>query len=221
MSVNEKTLRQLNLTQTAANKIISLSNKSGKEKNKIYAAKQMLVYYLGDIQVLLRKEKYNQDDVLLLILKTSMCLCAIRYLFNVAIGENCSEYFSEDEKLKITRFRTLRSITTAHPFDTRRGSECDFGRNGTEWYVDIHPFCKMDTTMTGTCCGFSEDEAYNKNKSPDFVMMVCSENNDFTHRRCVYIYEDIISPLEISLRLLKKGINGKLSKPDSKNNIFT
>lgn len=77
----KKVERKLCLTNSAAAKICNIANKKGKDKNKILAAKQMLVYYLGDILVILRKESYVPDDALLLILKTSMCLNAIRYLF--------------------------------------------------------------------------------------------------------------------------------------------
>lgn len=70
----KKIERKLCLTNSAAAKICSIANKKGEEKNKIFAAKQMLVYYLGDILVILRKDSYTPDDILLLILKTSMCL---------------------------------------------------------------------------------------------------------------------------------------------------
>lgn len=73
----KKIERKLCLTNSAAAKICSIANKKGEEKNKIFAAKQMLVYYLGDILVILRKDSYTPDDILLLILKTSMCLNAI------------------------------------------------------------------------------------------------------------------------------------------------
>lgn len=170
----------------------------------------MLVYYLGDILVILRKDSYTPDDILLLILKTSMCLNAIRYLFQATLEKDCLNYLNDEEKKVIARFRTLRSITTAHPFDTSRGAPSDFGRNGTEWFVDIHPFCKMDTFMIGGSCGFCDDEAYDDKKKPDFVMRVCSETNDFPHRRAVYIYDDVINPLEITFGLLKRGLRGRL-----------
>lgn len=168
----KKIERKLCLTNSAAAKICSIANKKGKDKNKILAAKQMLVYYLGDILVILRKESYVPDDALLLILKTSMCLNAIRYLFQAILERDCSSYLSDDEKETIVRFRTLRSITTAHPFDTNRGSPSDFGRQGTEWFVDIHPFSDLDKFMVGGDCGFCEDEAYDNTRNPDFVMMV-------------------------------------------------
>lgn len=206
----KKIERKLCLTNSAAAKICSIANKKGEEKNKIFAAKQMLVYYLGDILVILRKDSYTPDDILLLILKTSMCLNAIRYLFQATLEKDCLNYLNDEEKKVIARFRTLRSITTAHPFDTSRGAPSDFGRNGTEWFVDIHPFCKMDTFMIGGSCGFCDDEAYDDKKKPDFVMMVCSETNDFPHRRAVYIYDDVINPLEITFGLLKRGLKGRL-----------
>ena len=65
----KKIERKLRLTNSAAAKIFSIANKKGKDKNKILAAKQMLVYYLGDILVILRKESYVPDDALLLILR--------------------------------------------------------------------------------------------------------------------------------------------------------
>lgn len=208
----KKIERKLCLTYSAAAKIFSIANKKGKDKNKILAAKQMLVYYLGDILVILRKDSYTPDDILLLILKTSMCLNAIRYLFQATLEKDCLNYLNDEEKKVIARFRTLRSITTAHPFDTSRGAPSDFGRNGTEWFVDIHPFCKMDTFMIGGSCGFCDDEAYDDKKKPDFVMMVCSEANDFPHRRAVYIYDDVINPLEITFGLLKRGLAKKQLK---------
>ena len=82
----KKIERKLCLTNSAAAKICSIANKKGEEKNKIFAAKQMLVYYLGDILVILRKDSYTPDDILLLILKTSMCLNAIRYLFQATLA---------------------------------------------------------------------------------------------------------------------------------------
>lgn len=208
----KKIERKLCLTNSAAAKIFSIANKKDKDKNKILAAKQMLVYYLGDILVILRKDSYTPDDILLLILKTSMCLNAIRYLFQATLEKDCLNYLNDEEKKVIARFRTLRSITTAHPFDTSRGAPSDFGRNGTEWFVDIHPFCKMDTFMIGSSCGFCGDEAYDGKKKPDFVMMVCNETNDFPHRRAVYIYDDVINPLDITLGLLKRGLAKKQLK---------
>lgn len=205
----KKIERKLCLTNSAADKILSIANKKDKDTNKIFAAKKMLVYYLGDILVILRKDSYTPDDILLLILKTSMCLNAIRYLFQAALEKNCLNYLNNEEKKVIARFRTLRSITTAHPFDTSRGAPSDFGRNGTEWFVDIHPFCRMDRLMIGSNCGFCDDEAYDDKKKPDFVMMVCSETNDSPHRRAVYIYDDVINPLEITLGLLKRGLAKK------------
>lgn len=199
----KKIERKLCLTNSAAAKIFSIANKKGKDKNKILAAKQMLVYYLGDVLVILRKDSYTPDD---------MCLNAIRYLFQAALEKDCLNYLNDEEKKVIARFRTLRNITTAHPFDTSRGAPSDFGRNGTEWFVDIHPFCKMDTFMTGSSCGFCDDEAYDDKKRPDFVMMVCSETNDSPHRRAVYIYDDVINPLEITLGLLKRGLAKKQLK---------
>ena len=82
----KKIERKLCITNSAAAKIFSIANKKDKDKNKILAAKQMLVYYLGDILVILRKDSYTPDDILLLILKTSMCLNAIRYLFQATLG---------------------------------------------------------------------------------------------------------------------------------------
>ena len=64
--------------------------------------------------------------------------------------------------------------------------------------------------MIGGSCGFCDDEAYDDKKKPDFVMMVCSETNDFPHRRAVYIYDDVINPLEITFGLLKRGLRGRL-----------
>ena len=88
----KKIERKLCLTNSAAAKICSIANKKGEEKNKIFAAKQMLVYYLGDILVILRKDSYTPDDILLLILKTSMCLNAIRYLFQATLEKDCLNY---------------------------------------------------------------------------------------------------------------------------------
>lgn len=58
----KKIERKLCLTNSAAAKIFSIANKKSKDKNKILAAKQMLVYYLGDILVILRKDSYTPDD---------------------------------------------------------------------------------------------------------------------------------------------------------------
>lgn len=43
-------------------------------------------------------------------------------------------------------------------------------------------------------------------------MMVCSETNDSPHRRAVYIYDDVINPLEITLGLLKRELAKKQLK---------
>lgn len=88
----KKIERKLCLTNSAAAKICSIANKKGEEKNKIFAAKQMLVYYLGDILVILRKDSYTPDDILLLILKTSPSLprmvCRLNPATNIPITNN-------------------------------------------------------------------------------------------------------------------------------------
>lgn len=98
----KKIERKLCLTNSAAAKICSIANKKGEEKNKIFAAKQMLVYYLGDILVILRKDSYTPDDILLLILKTSMCLNAKRHtIFSLPLS--FTKYTLTETKLIIQR----------------------------------------------------------------------------------------------------------------------
>lgn len=142
----KKIERKLRLTNSAAYKILSIANKKDKDTNKIFAAKQMLVYYLDDILEILRKDSYTPDDILLLILKTSMCLNAIRYLFQAALEKDCLNYLNDEEKKVIARFRTLRSITTAHPFDTSRGAPSDFGRDGEAIFCCIIIFLAQTST---------------------------------------------------------------------------
>lgn len=120
---------------------------------------------------------------------------------------------TESQKASIKRFRSLRSIATAHPFNTSRGGNEDFGRGGTEWFVDIHPYGWHDDFLSESNYGFCEDESFDCSEKPDFVMIVYSANNDSRHRRKIYIYKDIIEPLIMSVEFLNKEIKKQNHAP--------
>lgn len=131
---------------------------------------------------------------------------AIRYLLSLKQGNEYLGLLTESQKASIKRFRSLRSIATAHPFNTSSGGEENFGRGGTEWFVDIRPYGWCDDFLSESSYGFCEDESFSCSEKPDFVMIVYSANNDSRHRRKIYIYKDIIEPLIMSVEFLNKEI---------------
>lgn len=202
----EKAKSKLNVTKAANKEIERIAEEKQGDKNRVLAAKEMLTYYLGDIKRLLRKEKHSADDALLLIIKANMCMDAIRYLLSLKQGNEYLGLLTESQKASIKRFRSLRSIATAHPFNTSNGGEENFGRRGTEWFVDIRPYGWCDDFLSESSYGFCEDESFSCSEKPDFVMIVYSANNDSRHRRKIYIYKDIIEPLIMSVEFLNKEI---------------
>ena len=138
-----------------------------------------------------------------------MCMDAIRYVLSLKQGNEYLGLLTESQKASIKRFRSLRSIATAHPFNTSSGGNNDFGRGGTEWFVDIRPYGWCDDFLSESSYGFCEDESFDCSEKPDFVMIVYSENNDSRHRRKIYIYKDIIEPLIMSVEFLNKEIKKK------------
>lgn len=209
----EKAKSKLNVTKAANKEIERIAEEKQGDKNRVLAAKEMLMYYLGDIKRLLRKEKHSADDALLLIIKANMCMDAIRYLLSLKQGNEYLGLLTESQKASIKRFRSLRSIATAHPFNTSRGGNEDFGRGGTEWFVDIHPYGWQDDFLSESNYGFCEDESFDCSEEPDFVMIVYSANNDSRHRRKIYIYKDIIEPLIMSVEFLNKEIKKQNHAP--------
>ena len=131
----EKAKSKLNVTKATNKEIERIAEEKQEDKNRALAAKEMLTYYLGDIKRLLRKEKHSADDALLLIIKANMCMDAIRYLLNLKQGNEYLGQLTESQKASIKRFRSLRSIATAHPFNTSSGGKDNFGRRGTEWFL--------------------------------------------------------------------------------------
>lgn len=131
---------------------------------------------------------------------------AQRYLLSLKQGNEYLGLLTESQKASIKRFRSLRSIATAHPFNTSSGGEENFGRGGTEWFVDIRPYGWCDDFLSESSYGFCEDESFSCSEKPDFVMIVYSANNDSRHRRKIYIYKDIIEPLIMSAEFLNKEI---------------
>lgn len=202
----EKAKSKLNVTKATNKEIERIAEENQEDKNRILAAKEMLTYYLGDIKRLLRKEKHSADDALLLIIKANMCMDAIRYLLSLKQGNEYLGLLTDDQKASIKRFRSLRSIATAHPFNTSSGGEGDFGRGGTEWFVDIRPYSWCDDFLSESSYGFCEDESFSCSEKSDFVMIVYSANNDSRYRRKIYIYKDIIEPLMMSVEFLNKEI---------------
>lgn len=213
MNNYEKAKSKLNITKAANKEIECIAEEKQGDKNRVLAAKEMLTYYLGDIKRLLRKEKHSADNALLLIIKANMCMDAIRYLLSLKQGNEYLGLLTESQKASIKRFRSLRSIATAHPFNTSRGGNEDFGRGGTEWFVDIHPYGWHDDFLSESNYGFCEDESFDCSEKPDFVMIVYSANNDFRHRRKIYIYKDIIEPLIMSVEFLNKEIKKQNHAP--------
>ena len=200
----EKAKSKLNVTKATNKEIERIAEEKQEDKNRVLAAKEMLMYYLGDIKRLLRKEKHSADDALLLIIKANMCMDAIRYLLSLKQGNEYLGLLTESQKASIKRFRSLRSIATAHPFNTSRGGNEDFGRGGTEWCDDF---------LSESSYGFCEDESFSCSEKPDFVMIVYSANNDSRHRRKIYIYKDIIEPLIMSVEFLNKEIKKQNHAP--------
>ncbi len=117
----EKAKSKLNVTKATNKEIERIAEEKQEDKNRALAAKEMLTYYLGDIKRLLRKEKHSADDALLLIIKANMCMDAIRDLLNLKQGNEYLGQLTESQKASIKRFRSLRSIATAHPFNTSSG----------------------------------------------------------------------------------------------------
>lgn len=211
MNNYEKAKSKLNITKAANKEIECIAEEKQGNKNRVLAAKEMLTYYLGDIKRLLRKEKHSADDALLLIIKANMCMDAI--LLSLKQGNEYLGLLTESQKASIKRFRSLRSIATAHPFNTSRGGNEDFGRGGTEWFVDIHPYGWHDDFLSESNYGFCEDESFDCSEKSDFVMIVYSANNDSRHRRKIYIYKDIIEPLIMSVEFLNKEIKKQNHAP--------
>lgn len=209
----EKAKSKLTVTKAANKEIERIAEEMQEDKNRVLAAKEMLTYFLEDIKQLLRKEKRSADDALLLIIKANMCMDAIRYLLSLKQGNEYLGLLTDSQKASIKRFRSLRSIATAHPFNTSRGGNENFGRGGTEWFVDIHPYGWHDDFLSESNYGFCEGESFDCSEKPDFVMIVYSANNDSRHRRKIYIYKDIIEPLIMSVEFLNKEIKKRNHAP--------
>lgn len=200
-------MRKPKLTKMADQKIIRFAKNAQKRAlaGKVSAARDILAAYITDINQMLKKDSYTPDDAILLIVKTDMCLEASKQLLHLVSGKNAYECMSEEERGKIARFRSLRAISTAHPLNTTCGGETGFGKNGTEWFVDIGLYGRVAKAFQNTKWGFYDDASYPE-EDPDFVMTVYSEDSDQRHLNRIYVEHDIIEPLNIALDILKKNL---------------
>lgn len=167
-------------------------------KEKVNTATVHIMYALQDINRQI--EKYNSGKIDIdifyqLMIKTDFLISALEILYKIFIPTEKRNTIWADEYDDIQKFRLFRSLTLAHPLETTRYEKFGYGKSNDKWCEDVHVKGKMEAIFSPEI------------KESDFIMEIMEKGNDFPNKIPIYVKQDILSIVNITLKHLQNFTN--------------